>query len=177
MFFCPKCKYVFDVRNGFIVEDKQPIKTVDELFEIIKDNDEKSFNNYIPNFEFKLLKNNSKFKKLSKNIQKSIEKMFVNVTTTSIFSCNNCGFKDNITKTIKLYEINFKTSEKNVTDKDDIKLLVRDPTLPRTKDYNCKNINCITHKQPHKKEAVYTRLNDTFSINYICTTCYTMWDI
>ena len=41
------------------------------------------------------------------------------------------------------------------------------PVYPRTKDYKCKNINCITHKDDKLKEAIYFKKSN-INVTYIC---------
>ena len=60
---------------------------------------------------------------------------------------------------------------------DDYKLICHDNTLPRTRDYNCKNINCLTNDKNNKevqKEAVFFR-SKNYDITYVCTVCEFGW--
>lgn len=124
MFFCPKCKYIFDVK-----------KSIDE-----------------------------------KNTD----------LISGSFSCNNCGYSETINKSVKLYEIDFNKKNDNSDldlDLEDLKILSNDPTLPRTKDYTCKNINCITQHDTLNKEAIFFRDNNSYLVNYVCTVCNSKWTI
>ena len=56
-------------------------------------------------------------------------------------------------------------------------ILAQDPALPRTKDYSCKNLNCITHQDKKSKEAVFYREPNSFKLNYLCTVCNFSWSI
>ena len=85
------------------------------------------------------------------------------------FKCSNCNYRKSITETIKLYQMNVKSQYNIFRSIDDNKILAMNPIYPRTKDYNCKNIECITHKDPSIKEAVFFREKDTYELNYICT--------
>ncbi len=49
------------------------------------------------------------------------------------------------------------------------------PIYPRTKDYTCKNLNCITHKDKEKKEAVFYKDKTNNNLIYICGVCYNSW--
>ena len=93
------------------------------------------------------------------------------------FFCSNCGYKKKINDSLKLYELNKNNSISELTTIEDNKILAQDPTLPRTKDYICKNINCISHKDKKNREAVYFRDPKNFSINYICNVCYYKWEV
>jgi len=176
MYFCPKCNYMYDVKKGTVTVNKLPIDSVVDLLKIIK-TDPDNLNKYKATFNYNELKENLKFKKFNETIKQNIEQLFKNQISGTKFFCNNCGFQENITKSIKLYEENFKKKNHNITSINDLKLLVHDQTLPRTKDYMCKNINCITHKDPSNKESIYYKNNNSYKLNYVCVICYTQWNI
>ena len=93
-----------------------------------------------------------------------------------MFNCLNCNNKSSINETIRLYNLDLQGESSNVWSFEDCKILSQDPILPRTKDYNCKNINCITHKSKDLKEAVFLRMPKSFNLTYICATCYYSWN-
>jgi hypothetical protein len=175
MYFCPQCKYMFDVKKGTVDVDKTPIESIIDLFKIIKTKED--LNKYKATFNYNELKDNLKYNKLSEEEKNNIENLFKNQSSGAIFYCTNCAYQENITKSIKLYEVNFKDTDQNITNIDDLKLLIHDPTLPRTKDYMCKNINCITHKDLENKEAIYFKEKTSYKLNYVCTQCYTTWNL
>ena len=90
-------------------------------------------------------------------------------------SCQNCGYSKVLEETIKLYEYNVNDTNYSKT-LDDNKLLCLDPTLPRTRDFTCKNSSCSTLKGG-TKEAVFMRIPKSYNLTYICTTCYHSWNI
>jgi len=49
--------------------------------------------------------------------------------------------------------------------------------LPRTKDFTCKNSNCITHKDSKLKEAVFLKIPKSYNLTYVCTTCHYSWNL
>ena len=50
------------------------------------------------------------------------------------------------------------------------------PILPRSKDYICKNLDCLTNKKKDTpKEVVWIRTPKNFNIEHICTVCYYSW--
>jgi aspartate carbamoyltransferase regulatory subunit len=51
-----------------------------------------------------------------------------------------------------------------------------DPTLPHTKKYVCINNDCVTHKEPNLKEAVYYRQVGSYTVKYICKVCDSFWN-
>ena len=79
-------------------------------------------------------------------------------------------------KTISLYSLDNNENVKINTIEDN-KIIAADRTLPRTRDYNCKNLECSTHKNPNDKEAVFYREGNNYEVNYICTKCFFGWKI
>ena len=75
-----------------------------------------------------------------------------------------------------MYEFNINDKINTIRTLEDNKLISMDPTLPRTKDYSCKNVNCVTHKNIKDKEAVFLRIPKTYNLSYICTKCYYSWN-
>ena len=71
-----------------------------------------------------------------------------------MFKCNNCNYSKKIKDTIKLYQMNVDSVYSVYRSIDDNKLLSMNPIYPRTKDYECKNINCITHKLSYQLKFV-----------------------
>ena len=92
-------------------------------------------------------------------------------------NCSNCGYKKQVNETIKLYEFNVNDKTNDIRSLEDNKLLCLDPTLPRTRDFTCKNSNCISHKDPSKKEAVFMKLPKSYNLTYVCNTCYYSWNL
>ena len=175
MFFCSQCKYVFDIRKGNIIIDKENIKDIDNIFKLVKKN--KDLSKFTTDIELDEIKSNNKYKLLSSSQQNKILELYQNNNSNGIFQCNNCGYQENITKSLNLYSINFNNTNTVELSTEDLKLLVKDPTLPRTRDYTCKNVKCITHKNNNIKESIYYRDDNTYNINYCCTVCYTNWKL
>lgn len=179
MYFCPKCDYSFDISKSSGQDmniNKKVLETPEDVIKRIRA--KKDLNNYIAGFDKEVLLKHPKFKKLSDEEKESINVLFNTITNFDgiEFKCLNCNFREPIKSSIKLYEMN--QEDDNITiykSKEENKLLSLNPILPRTKDYTCKNINCITHKDKNKKEAVFYKDKRTHSLIYICTTCYTNW--
>lgn len=174
MFFCPKCNFLFDIKKSSNVKTK--INQIPELFEIIKTNNDLS--NYIATFSKEKLVKNKKYTKLNDEIKNEINKLFINTFKGGAeFKCVNCNNYKIISKSISLYEINFQNNNEEKYSLEKNKLLAKDPILPRTKDYTCKNINCITHKDNSKKEAIYYKEDNSYNLKYICTVCNYGWNL
>ena len=155
MYFCPQCNYTFDITKSTL--NKEDIKSVDELFEKLKSIEITDLSNYNITFAKDNLAKNKNFKKLSKDKKEIINNLFEDVQFDKIeFQCLNCNFRKPINKSIKLYEYNLENNKQSTYNSiTENKLLFRNPIFPRTKDYTCKNLNCITHKDTTKKAVYY----------------------
>jgi len=178
MYFCPKCNYSFDIGKSTgtnISEEKQYLKKINDAIKIYEDG--QSLENYIAEFKKEDLETNFKYKKMSSENKEKFETLFKLPTITGAeFKCNNCGFTKEITETVLLYELDFTDKTKKIKSINENKLICNNPMLPRTHDYICKNILCISITDNKiKKEAVFFREKDFFKINYICTLCYHSW--
>ena len=174
MYFCPKCSYSFDIKksSGLGGTEKKSISISDAFKKIDKD-----LGKYKADFSKEDLISHKKYKKLSDSDKEKIESLFDSGGVGAEFSCSNCGFIKEITESIRLYQLDKVNDNEVLQTLDDNKLLFNDPALPRTKDYNCKNVNCITHKDKSKKESVYFRDPKSYQLNYICGVCYFSWKI
>lgn len=177
VFFCPDCTYTLGINKSTQLEssdDRIKIESVSEIFKMLEKED---FNNFIAAFSKKELMSNKKYQKLSQNDKNKIEKLFISKFSEADLSCSNCGFKKQINETVKLYEFNVLDKSISKRSLEDNKLLTLDPILPRTRDYICKNVNCITHKDPKIKEAVFMKIPKNYSLTYICCVCHYGWDL
>ena len=169
MYFCPKCDYTFDISNS---NSKKSIENVSDVFNIPID----EIGNYMADFEKSKLLKSSLYSKLSKEDKKKYDVLFDISINKIQFQCLNCNYKEPINSSMKLYEINFENDVvTNYKSKEENKLIFNNPILPRTRDYTCKNINCISHKDNSKKEAVFYKDKQTYNLTYLCGVCYTSW--
>jgi len=177
MYFCPKCNYSFDISKSIgtdDTDDKPVIKKVNDLIKKLEDGEK--LLEYKVDFKFEELEKNIKYKKLSDSDKEKINVLFQsNNTIGAHFLCNNCNYIKEINQSIILYKYDAdNTNEKNISLEDN-QLIANNPILPRTHDYICKNIDCSTNKNNHKKEAVFFRDKDSYRVNYICCICYYNW--
>ena len=115
---------------------------------------------------------NRLYEKIPK-IQKIPKEISSNVKL-SYFYCKNCGYNEKIPNKMLIFN---RSNEKSSIDNFNTNFLnyKYDPLLPRTKKYNCNNVECITHKHPEKKKALFFRLGNTYVIKYICLECDSLW--
>jgi hypothetical protein len=131
-------------------------------------------------FDLSNLKTNNLYKKLNKEDKNKVVEVFKNIkddTTADgvYYICNNCGYFKSIRRGELLFSKNY--SKTDVVESVDYELKCADYTLPRTKDYICKNKNCITHdKKNYKlKEALWFRQTESYQLTYVCCVCKTGW--
>jgi hypothetical protein len=128
---------------------------------------------------FNKLSNNQKtliinrlYEKVPKN-QKLAKHNDSTVAKDSYFYCKNCGYNEKIPDKMFIFSRSY---EKSGDDFDNKFINYKhDKTLPFSKKYNCINKECSTHKNPIIKNAVFYRLNNTYTVRYICTICDSYW--
>ncbi len=191
MYFCPKCKFILDLSkmDTFSVPNESTSvkkKTLSNISSIIKKIlDDENLEEYKLDIDLAELEENNKYKKLDEDDKIKVynavsESLFVKKasgTSGAGFVCQNCGYSKDINHSLLLYSQEFvENNEAPKYTPEDYKLIIHDYTLPRTKDYNCKNVNCITNdkKNSDKKEAVFFRAGN-FDVTYVCTVCEFGW--
>ena len=180
MYFCPKCNYSFDISKAGTEdksEDTRKSLDVEGALKRLKAN--KNLNEYKADFTLEDLESNKIYIKLEDDEKEKMKALFnTNATIGGImFKCNNCNYKKKINETIRLYQLNIDSVYSVYRSMDDNKLLFLNPIYPRTRDYNCKNINCVSHKDETNKEAVFFRDKDSYLTNYVCGVCYSNWKV
>lgn len=186
MFNC-KCGYLYNITKN--VKNKQlggkVSNDVDLLFEKFKsgkkleEDDIKSLTSDDlkddPRFDAMTIKERSR---LVASIN-AVDKTFLNPkedeeesANIAYFICKRCKRYEPIKAGTIIYTKPYNSQQTD--DSIDYSNYIHDVTLPRTKVYVCKNSECETHKNPKKKEAVFTK-NTMDQIIYICTTCSTHW--
>ena len=180
MYFCPNCSYLFDISKSSTIlkteDDRVILKKIPDLFKKIDDKEDLS--KFKAEFSKEELGKNKRYQKLSDNEKIQVNQVFEDMIVSGAeFKCNNCNYKKKIKDTIRLYQYNVDSIYSVVRSIDDNKLLFMNPIYPRTKDYSCKNINCVSHKDAKNKEAVFFREKDSYLTNYICGICYNSWKV
>ena len=189
MFFCEKCRYLFNVTKD--VKSKQIGGRINEALTNILTkyaNNEKIVERDLRKIRGKDLIADERFEDMTKKEQrkltstiKAVDKnFFVEEDTTepkigsniAYFICKYCKNSKPIKPGTLIYSKNY--GGNNITETVDYTYAIHDQTLPRTRTYICVNSKCETHKNNSIKEAVLTK-NALDQIVYICTVCETDW--
>jgi hypothetical protein len=176
--FCPNCLYSLGINKKSSLEntDLSVVDKIDEFLNLFTSN-KFDKNIYQIGFSKDELIKDKKFNKLPSSEKTKIMQLFQSLIINAELSCNNCGYRSDILETMKLYEFNISDAVNLVRTLDDNKLITQDPTLPRTRDFVCKNVSCptVNSKSNILKEAVWIRTPKNFNVEYICTSCYYSW--
>lgn len=176
--FCPECLHSLGINKKVSQNiEKKVLDKIDEFIKLFTSNNFNS-NSFQLGFSKDELLKNKKYSKLSSSDKSKIDNLFTSSVNNAELSCDNCGYTSEILETIKVYEYNVSDEVRNIRSLEDNKLLSKNPILPRTKDYICKNLDCPTldKKKKVNKEAVWIRNNKNFSIEHICTICHHSWN-
>jgi len=177
MYFCPSCSYSFDIVKSSQSSSKKDTRiSIEKISEAFKKFEaDEDLSKYVALFSREETNKNKKYQKLDDSQKVKFNQLFEEtITSGAEFKCNNCNNIQPIKDTILLYNINMEEKNKLRTLEEN-EFICKDPILPRTHDYNCKNPNCITHKDKSKKESVFFKEKNSFKVNYICTVCYYSW--
>lgn len=179
MFFCPQCSYSLDLKKSSIVigsNKTYKVKSVTNGIKlIINENIEPSM--VFPNFTREQLLKNKNYGKLSVESKNKMLEMFDQVggSNVAMFSCNNCNWSEDLNQTVRLYSYSKDDKVVKVLDSEYL-MIFNNPIYSRTKDYTCKNSECVTHKKPELKEAVFYRDNNSLVVKYVCGKCLNSWE-
>ena len=131
------------------------------------------------NSSFNILSNDQKTLVINRILEKNTKlKSIKQSSTTSIkesyFYCKSCGYNEKIPNQKFIFSRG--NENKNEIYNYNFINLINDNTIPRTKNYNCINQNCSTHKNPQTKMAIFYRHRGSYNIRYICKICNKFWD-
>lgn len=175
LFPCRKCSYALIItKNKEVSNNKIKIEKINHVFKLLDEN----LDAYEFDFPKEKLLKNKRFNSLTREQQNKLLSAYTNkknVVIASLFKCNNCGNVEPITSTILLFEVDKRTEETRELTDYEIEFYLEDPTIARTKDYNCKNKDCETHKNKDLKEAVFFKNKDI--LTYACVKCKHNWTL
>jgi hypothetical protein len=177
MYFCDKCFYLFDITKSSKVSKEDNRKSITKVSDVlIKLDENEDMTKYKAEFSKEELYKNKKYQKLDDSDKNKLNLLFEDVVSSGAeFKCENCNYTKQITETTILYQINMEDKVEQIKNLEENELTTKDPTLPHTHDYTCKNPNCTTHKKPELKDAVFLREKNSYKLNYICCVCYYNW--
>ena len=89
------------------------------------------------------------------------------------FICNNCGNFEPIAPGTLILKKIVGVADTTV-DNSILSDMIYEPYLPRTRNYICKNKDCVSHKDHSQREAVFKRVGNTFNVVYTCVACKTV---
>ena len=177
MYFCPNCSYLFDISKSSKIskdDNRNIIKKPADIFVKLENNEDLS--NYKADFSKDEIQKNKKYLKLSDEDKMIINNLFEEtILSGADFKCENCNFTKQITETTLLYQINLGDKNLNYKTLEENQLLCKDPLMPHTHDYTCKNPNCETHKKPELKDSIFYKEKKSYKLNYICCVCHYNW--
>jgi hypothetical protein len=178
MYFCPNCSYLFDIAKSSNVskdtDTRIVIKKLNDAFKKFDENEDLS--KYKAEFSKDEMAVSKRYQKLKDEDKIKLNLLFEEIVSSGAeFKCDNCSFSKQINETTLLYQINLETKINKIKSIEENELITKDPLLPHTHDYICKNPSCITHKSMEQKDAVFYREKNTYKLNYICTVCYYNW--
>jgi len=189
MFFCDKCRYLYNVTKD--IKSKQIGGKINSALTNIFDKyqqNEKLKESDLEKIQPNDLLHDDRFENMTKKEQRKMmtwirsanRNFFVEEeqsetaigTNIAYFICKKCKNTKPIKPGTVIYYKSYGTN--GTTESEDYQYAVNDPTLFRTRNYVCKNTKCETRKNPDIKEAVLTK-NAMEQVVYICTVCHTHW--
>jgi len=177
-FICRHCNFSLNIKKASDIKVVK-INNPTDFINAIK-NDE--LQEYEINIERSNLENHIKKKKESE--RNNILTKFDNILkqkrkiTNFILNCSTCGSVYPLLPGTVIYSLNFSKQQTKFND-DLLELKLKDPTLPRTKDYICPYDDCETNKKSFNlknKEAIFYRANTSYHLKYACCICERSWD-
>lgn len=170
--FCKNCSHILIIQKSTTINDNRiNLSTVTDAFEIF--NSEKNMTLYKVSFEKSDIIKNKKYQKLSEIEKNKFNILFENnVNSGAEFKCDNCNSIFPIKESSLLFELNVKENYEKIRTLDENELLCKDPLLPHTHDYICKNPTCITNKDTSLKDAIFFKNKNSYQVNYICNVCF-----
>ncbi len=184
MFYCPKCMNIYNITKN--IKTKEQLGGNNKLETIIEKilNNENLDDIKITQDDLDDLNKSSTYKKLQNKqkdyvfnyLNEHVNKKIINNNKTAqnmYFICKNCGNNELIKEgTLIASKVSSNNnSETNFNPKEYLQMKI----LPRTRQYDCPNEKCISHKQIDKKSAVFMRIPDSYKVRYICEACEFAW--
>ena len=98
------------------------------------------------------------------------------ITKKIYFVCTTCGNTEIVKpKTLIISKQSQDIAREYFGNNNKPENIVNSSTLLHTRDYICPNKTCSTHVDPGSRDAIMTRIGNSFKIMYICSLCKTSW--
>lgn len=189
MFFCDKCRYLYNVTKDIKAKQiggkiSDSIENLFQKFHKGESLDESDLKRIVgkdvtdsDHFENMTKKDQRKLISWIKSVNKSFfeededseEKVGVSI---AYFICKYCKNYEPIKPGTLIYSKKY--GSESSTEAEDYTYAIYDQTLARTRNYVCKNPSCESHENLDLREAALTK-NNMDQIVYVCTTCTTHW--
>jgi hypothetical protein len=176
MSFCKNCNNLLDISKTQPKNVQQnPDINVQELIEGILAKDDKMHAivktiNINDIYKHPFFTNLSPDKKLL--VEHFMEKNVGHSLNKAYYICSNCLYSSPIEPNALIASKASTNISKSYVKSEKFKNYIYNPALPRTRNYACVNEDCISHKQPDKKEAVfYRQCVNNLQIWYSCCAC------
>jgi len=179
MKYCPNCSNILDtIKSSINIQEKKIVKKFIDIVKLIENNEDLS--NYKAEFKLIDILDNKKYIKYPDDIKKKINTLFENTNQSNYnaeYKCFYCGYIKPINETIRLYINNIDNDDIifQIKSLEENELLCNDPLLPHTRDYICKNPNCLTHIQSDLKDSIFYKDKNNYKVIYICCVCFHNW--
>lgn len=190
MFSCEKCGFLYNVASevkiGQIGGESE--KTLNTLFDKINSHTQ-IVTDDLKNLKGDMIKYDERFEKMSQKDQRKMISLIKNINrdffvptdsdnadtklkrnNNAFFVCTQCKNNKLILPGTQIYSKDYGlTQEIN-----DYTYSVYDFTLPRTRNYKCRNKKCESHTDPDNSEAVLVK-NSKYELTYVCCQCFNHW--
>jgi DNA-directed RNA polymerase subunit M/transcription elongation factor TFIIS len=92
------------------------------------------------------------------------------------FVCTTCGNTEKVKpRTLLVSKKSQEMAKDYFGNYSNPEYLANSPTLPHTRDYICPNAKCKTHAEPNIRDAVMSRIGNSYKMMYVCTICKKSW--
>ena len=188
MFYCPKCLNIYNITKSIKTTEQTGGSKLDDIIEKILSNEDIEEKDYKLDEDdliqlnkidsYKKLQNKQKdyvYNYLNDLVQKkNISNKSEKIAKKMYFICKSCGNNEPIKEGSMIIS---RQTDKDIINENGFnpKEYLEMKIYPRTRQYNCLNDKCESHKNSEKKSAMFMRINGTYKIRYICEACETSW--
>lgn len=189
--FCEKCDNILDVSrtpfNATLLDTTTPVDvSTDHAInyeDILKkvENGEKISEDVLRTLDVKEMVKTEYYKKMAKkgDVKKVILDMIDDMGNSdqninAYLVCRNCSFTKQINHEMKILVKNPEgvPATHEYVNENALRNRVYARTMPRTRNFNCPNKDCASHKQNVPTEAVFFRKDaNTYETIYVCCNC------